>query len=170
MALVTCTECKKEISDQADKCPACGANNKRKKTSKVVWFFGAIFGFVVLSTVFNSANKAPTPTPAAVTRTPEEIAASNQKQQRFDRVSVALLAIKNNLKDPSSVQWNKVYSDDTADVICIEYRAKNSFGALNFERVAIAKGKIYQEASAWNKHCANGKSFFDMTYVKRVAE
>jgi|GEM_PF-3800275 len=46
MALVTCKECNNRISDTADKCPLCGAKNK-KKTSLFTWILGGLFAFIV---------------------------------------------------------------------------------------------------------------------------
>jgi len=53
MALINCTECKKEMSDKADKCPHCGAPNKlkqekiRKGCSGCLVVFAGLF-FVVM--------------------------------------------------------------------------------------------------------------------------
>lgn len=52
MALITCKECKAQVSNQAKTCPQCGAKVP-KKTSVLTW----IFGFVILGVVFASINK-----------------------------------------------------------------------------------------------------------------
>ena len=44
MAMVKCLECKKSISDDAEKCPHCGTENT---TSFKMWYNG-IIGFFVL--------------------------------------------------------------------------------------------------------------------------
>lgn len=49
MALVTCKECKNEISDSAAVCPQCGAK-PQQKTSIVTWIVGAILLVVVFKT------------------------------------------------------------------------------------------------------------------------
>jgi hypothetical protein len=48
MALIKCTECQAEISDQADKCPHCGFKAKKPGVSVWVWVALGIFGFFVI--------------------------------------------------------------------------------------------------------------------------
>jgi len=45
MALITCKECKKEISSNASTCPHCGCN---RTTASRFW----LFFFVVLAVIF----------------------------------------------------------------------------------------------------------------------
>lgn len=68
MALITCPECRKEISDQAEACPHCGyplrkkiearkIGNKIEKTSNAIAKFGwnlFMLGFLVIILVIST--------------------------------------------------------------------------------------------------------------------
>ncbi len=60
MAMIACMECGKEISDQAQACPSCGAPNKSapmKGGSKaILYIIGGIVGLGVLITLFGVAS------------------------------------------------------------------------------------------------------------------
>lgn len=73
MALISCSECRKEISDKAVTCPHCGApvestpivnrwseEPKRKKSSIWKWLFGVpVGGFVLLMIIGSCAGNTP---------------------------------------------------------------------------------------------------------------
>ncbi len=55
MALISCNECSNEVSDNATKCPHCGARLKSSLITKSIKFlFGAIFVFLIAVLVVNS--------------------------------------------------------------------------------------------------------------------
>lgn len=60
-SLVICNECKKEISDSANRCPNCGASRLKAvgvtDTQRVIGLFLAIIGIGVLIFFFNMASK-----------------------------------------------------------------------------------------------------------------
>ena len=60
MALITCKECKKQISDQATKCPACGAPNKSLAEKRRELFLAPImlpFGAFLLYIFFHTLSQ-----------------------------------------------------------------------------------------------------------------
>ena len=63
MALITCRECKTEISDAAKSCPKCGAPAKKKSSGWGLAFLG-ICGFLVFVVVVNLPKNESTPAPA----------------------------------------------------------------------------------------------------------
>lgn len=75
MALVTCRECKTQISSAATACPNCGAKRK-PKTSVFTWL---LLGFAIVVVISNSgrhdraATELPVPTPS-----PDQTAAAQQ--------------------------------------------------------------------------------------------
>lgn len=170
MALVTCKECGKEISNKADACPHCGA--KPKRTGCFTWIIAGVCALIVIGVIGNMMNPAaPTPeaakTPPAQ-KTPEQIARDNG----VARASVAAKAIHEAARNPESfvLDLALVMPDGTA---CLEYRAQNGFGGFNREQAVAPDGadKIYSTGAngfrtAWNKHCA-GKSGSDVTYQVR---
>lgn len=70
MGMIKCTECSKDISDQAKTCPGCGAPNKAR-TSKAKPF--VIGGIVAVAIVF-AANLADAQKPEARQRSKERAA------------------------------------------------------------------------------------------------
>lgn len=167
MALVDCKECGQKVSTDAASCPGCGTDrNYKKKTSKLTWVIGGAIVFAVFSTIFKTAEK-PTVTPV-VQKTIEDVAADSKREVTLTKVALVLKAIKKNLKDPQSVDWITIAADDDAKVICVEYRAKNSFGALTIEQMAFANNKFAQEPGFWNKYCGGKKGLHDMSRAKYV--
>lgn len=168
MALVDCKECGKKVSTDAASCPGCGTNqNFKKKTSKLTWAIGGIFAVAVLSAVFRPNEKS-TVDSAVVQKMPEEIAGDLKKDVTLNKVALVLRTIKINLKDPESVEWITIAADDDAKAICVEYRAKNSFGAWTIEQMAVAGDKFGKEPAFWNKTCAGKKGIHDMMRAKHA--
>ena len=92
------------------------------------------------------------PTP----RTQEQLLADAKAlalDQARDKSVAFAKAVKGALRDPDSVVWESIRANPTADVICIEYRAKNGFGGFNRETVVQGNGKISQHKKDWKKFC-----------------
>ncbi len=72
MALIKCSECKKEISTKADKCPHCGAPVKKKSGCGTLLI--VLFGVIVVTSIAtqftdsSGQKSAPAPSPTAPTR------------------------------------------------------------------------------------------------------
>jgi hypothetical protein len=67
MSMIKCDECKKEISDKAEKCPHCGAPVK-KKTSTLTWIIAGIFGIIIINAI--SSNNSSTPSASSPASSP----------------------------------------------------------------------------------------------------
>lgn len=160
MAMRQCRECKAMVSTEAAACPQCGVKNPTgKKTGKVTIFIAGIFALaIIVGLADGNKTKSSQQVPE---KTPEQIAKEKADQEAFDRVVIALKVTKSSLKDPSSVEWASIAADDKADVICIEYRAKNSFNATVMSTISFSDGKPSTDKAMWNKRCA-GKRMFDM--------
>ncbi len=151
MALMTCTECKKEVSDSAKTCPHCGAKVKKLRSpvmSSLIW----VLLFVTLFAVVASVNTKPEAAPAS----PEEIA----KTKRYVAAVSASKSIRAAMRDPESLKYETLRVNDDASVVCAEYRARNGFGGLNREHIMITDKGSSQEPRDWNKHCT--KTMHDM--------
>ncbi len=48
MAIVSCPECKKEVSDKAPTCPHCGVRLARGRSRRLLWILAAVLALVVL--------------------------------------------------------------------------------------------------------------------------
>lgn len=163
MAMGKCRECGKEVSSEAKACPHCGAAKPIKQTSRTTIVIGGLFALIVFSMVSQSVKKSD-PAPE------KPLTAEEQEEKRLDTLRFntavgAITAIKKSLKDPSSVEWANILVNDNAEVVCVEYRAKNSFGATVLEASAFVKGVHSKSGDVWNKHCAN-KSLYDLKRAK----
>lgn len=163
MALVTCHECKKEVSTEAKTCPSCGAKVKKppgRIARKILYVLGGLFLFIVFANVSNrqrSEEKAA----AESAKTPEQRAAEQKTLTQNSLAAVGAAKLKKAMKDPRSFTLTSavVMDDGTA---CYKYRAINSFGAsLPSEAVMLPSGKMFAAdhdgnayINAFNKGCA----------------
>lgn len=169
MALIECAECDKQVSSKAESCPNCGAKPP-KKTSLFTWVAGGLFTYFVWSAVSASLSSSPNTNsgPTRPDKTAEQLAAESaakaEKEATFQKTLFAAAAIKKAMRDPDSLTWESIRSNDDASVICLEYRARNGFGGMNREFAVLANGKASQKPAAWNKHCT--QPLKDMKHVK----
>ncbi|MFA6203764.1 MAG: zinc-ribbon domain-containing protein [Gallionella sp.] len=163
MALIICTECSKQISDQAKSCPQCGAIKfKPKPTSepaiRYAWI-AIIFTFVLVIIFSNKEN--PSQTGSAAIQTPEQIAAKSKRDSQLKTGALGALTLKKHMKDPEAFNLTAANVKDNG-ATCYQYRAKNSFGAIfPGSAVLTSKGDLYLSEQgkkfidAWNQECAN---------------
>lgn len=170
MTLISCSECGKQVSDEAKTCPECGA--KIKKPYKWTWWKIAlvIFPFfaIAVSQYQDEQRKA-----AEAAKSPEQRAAETKQKLardlRYTMTYSAAKTIKDNLRDPASVQWISIRANENGSVVCFDFRARNGVGGLNREQYAYVKGQVSsinpsnsRLAGIWNKNCA-GTPLYDMT-------
>ena len=152
MALITCSECKKEMSDSARVCPSCGYKKSSLSFAKVIGLITLVFIIGKCS----SDNKQSS-TEKAIEKTPQQI----ESDAKFYRDVGMLRAFKKTLHNPSSFKIESVIrmADDS---LCVQYRATNKFNALILSQLVILKsGQI----GAWDTHCA-GKSGQVITSIR----
>jgi hypothetical protein len=104
MALITCSECEKELSDKADKCPHCGAPRKPAKTSGCTLIVGALAGLVVLIFILGVVSD---PKPAGP-------AAAKPANTQAPAVSLAISASELEVTNDSTTPWPEmvIYLND----------------------------------------------------------
>lgn len=156
MAMIKCTECGHDISSEAKACPHCGAKPPYRPGVGIV-----IFGLAVFAFVYAAISGKPTPTALP---TPEQQALNELSEKRTAAVSITARMIKDSLREPESVQWITALANESGQIVCLEYRARNGFGGMNVERMTITPQGAGQEASRWNDHCA-GVSLYDMLHA-----
>lgn len=152
MALVECSECKKEISRNVKACPFCGD----KKSSGI---FGKVIGLIILLFIIGkcSSDSKQASTEKPVEKTPQQI----ESEAKFSRDVGMLRAFKKTLHNPDSFKIEKVLrmADDS---LCVEYRATNKLNAVILSQLVILKtGDI----GTWEKYC-EGKSGINITYIR----
>jgi DNA-directed RNA polymerase subunit RPC12/RpoP len=126
MALFRCSECQKEISDKADRCPSCGAPVTKSRPKSGMGVGGrlitVIFGLLFLwwlfgnntpqQSVSNQSNDAPTSQPLVADKipsTPEELVSklldTPEAEPHATQVGKTLL-VSYNLKPWSLTNWS----------------------------------------------------------------
>lgn len=170
MAIIKCGECGNEVSDKASACPKCGA-----KVEKHVGPIGKIIALIFLAffikSILSSQEAQEQAAMAESKKSPEQVAAEKknkaEQELRFNKVVIVGTALKKQLNDPASLEFETIMTDDTAKTICMIYRAKNGFGALIKEMIVIYDGIPSQEPHDWNKHCAD-RQLHDLRYARLV--
>lgn len=171
MAMINCGECGASVSTEAKSCPACGANRKVFKRAagakkpmswlkKIGIFFGVMFGLGLIGQVVTGGSG---PTPAAQGESEKE------RQADAQRGSVAMLsakALKDSLRNPESLAFVYIHTNDDGSVVCMKYRAQNGFGGMNVGYVVYRDGLPSDTPSVFNKNCAHKKNMHDLTQVK----
>lgn len=105
---------------------------------------------------------------AQATRREAENAAESAKaeENRLEAVRTTAIAesqvrIKHSLRDPDSLEWDKILSNADGSVLCFVYRAKNGFGGMNQEVTVLANNEYRNDVKAWKKNCRSS-SMIDM--------
>lgn len=158
MSLITCHECKNQVSTEAKTCPGCGAKVK-KPTGLLTKIFLAFFGLVIVMTLVNGPGSGA----AKPVKTPEEKAKSERENLRFGMAKTVASQLKAAARDPDSLVIESMRVNDDSSVICTEYRARNGFGGMNRELFVVLKDRSSHSANDWNKHCT--KSMYDMMWA-----
>lgn len=163
MALITCKECGKQVSDSAKTCPGCGAAVP-KKTSRVALVFAGLVLILMVKCSYDvaTAPSAPPPPP----KTPQQIEQEKISEAEFQRVLAGARQLKASMKNPDAFKLESAILMPDGS-ICYSYRGTNSFNATVPESFVIAKSGAGTSAELWNKYCAGktGKSYSSVRAV-----
>ena len=164
MALVKCEECGKQISDEAESCPSCGA--KPEKMGLFRKIFIGIFAFVVLSFMMKESNppsvKQPEQSPSSSTETQEAKKKREEDQAKQLSILLRISALREEMNNPPSFELVEAINLANG-TLCVTYRATNGFGGVVTDSKAISSGaKVIDYA----KNC-NGKTGEDVTHLKK---
>ena len=94
---------------------------------------------------------------------PEDLA-TRQQHGRTSAAFASARALKASLRNPDSLTFRSIGTNDDGGVVCITYRAQNGFGGMNLEHVVFRDGDPSQSAAAWNRTCAH-KKLYDLLGV-----
>ena len=156
MALTKCKECGNTLSTTAKSCPQCGA--KPIKTSAFTWLVAIIAASIMIGS-FSSGPTAPN-APSAP-KTPER----SESEARFKKVGEIGAVLMSGMREPDTVEWTRILANKDASVVCFEFKGKNGFGGVSFNKIAVVNGRVRESTSQWNAHCAN-KVLFDETLAR----
>lgn len=80
---------------------------------------------------------------------------------RSKKAGTAAMAIRAMVRNPASLSFESIRTNEDGSVICMTYRAQNGFGGMNLEPAIFTGDKMARDQGKWNKYCA-GKSMYDM--------
>jgi len=127
MGLISCPDCKKEISDSAQSCPHCGSpidkgkpnlpqKKKKSKAKTILIITFAIFGFII---IMNAALKS--------TKTPEERAQNeaSQQQTRENRMAEQEAKRQAKIDQATKITPSKLFREFKANEIAANQKYNN---------------------------------------------
>ena len=157
MSLIVCPDCGTKVSHSAKTCPSCGASAKaiarvQRAPAKQIGRFGKIvIGGAVLGAVAVAAvSIMHEPSPAMHTNTQAD-ALFKQRGQAAMKDAVNL---KQSLREPGSLTFDKILTNDDGSLVCISYRARNGFGGMDRDHVTFIAGLGTTSSAVWRKRCA----------------
>lgn len=145
MALMSCHECGKQVSSESKTCPSCGVKTK-KPASLTAKLFVVLVGIGVVSAIVSKP-------PAEPPKTPEQLAQEERETAQYIAAANTSKAIRAAMREPDSLEYISLRVSDDAKIVCAEYRARNGFGGMNIERMAVTSTHTGQDSKTWNKHC-----------------
>lgn len=137
MALITCKECKAQVSDQAGKCPQCGAK-VAKPTGRVTLVFAGLVLIGVVKCSYDAATTAPPAAQKAATAMPAPSTESQCKAKMAATLDVMRAAMKKGEPDTALVAING----------CQQFLAAGEPATLYASVVAAARKKQEKEMIA----------------------
>jgi Na+-transporting methylmalonyl-CoA/oxaloacetate decarboxylase gamma subunit len=162
MALIKCGECGKQFSTDAKACPHCGGKAPYKPGAAFILVVGLLIVFGISASIESSQ-----PPPEAAPKTAEQIAQDQAQERRHLVVLITAKKLKDSMREPDSVEWLYMGTDEKAEVVCLRYRARNGFGGMAVETMTITTKEAGQEAELWNRHCIRD-GLYDMLYVRNA--
>ena len=78
-------------------------------------------------------------------KTPAEI--------RLQQTQFTTQLIKDSLKNPQSLEWNKILANENGSVICLEFQAKNGYGDNEIDFATFFHLIPSNNIENWKLHC-----------------
>lgn len=90
-----------------------------------------------------------------------------QEAARFNATASAVGRVRDLMRDPDSLVFERITTTRDAKVICIAYRSRNGFGGMEREGIAFLDGRLVRNSEIYAKPCKD--AVLDMTYVGDLA-
>lgn len=163
MSIIKCHECLKEVSSEAKACPHCGAK-VRKPMSRTAKLIIAAVVLVAIGQQITKTDelKEPSKTPAQIAM---EEAAEKSDRARIRAARSTAETVKAQAKNPDSVKFVQIAVSDDAALVCVSYRATNSFNAIVPGVMVMTNNTVSPDESKWKKLCAKASGLHDYTYA-----
>lgn len=132
----------------------------KPKRNRIMWL---LVGGAVLTAIALQAAQVIDPVDPAETlrRRGVDRQQRNEHMQRARAAAASMTALRDTLRDPDSLRWETVTTDQSGNLVCMEYRARNGFGGVNREFAVMAKGRLARTPAVWNAQCV--RALFDLT-------
>lgn len=147
MSMVKCKECSAQISDSAATCPQCGAKLP-KKTSKLTWAVVGTIGVVAIAAIAGRSDPIPATKPQQTAK-----AQPSPESRQVALAREGATVIREAMRDPESLKFDYIGINQAATIACFRYRAKNGFGGMNVEALAVVDLKFTKDPAAIKKAC-----------------
>ena len=165
-SLTSCKSCNLQIAMPASACPGCGEALRTGTLATLgFWILATPFFLLTLPVFVEGFSKG------ADFVSPEQVQARRESEARFKAAWTRVAAIKSISSDPGSFALESVHVT-RADVVCIEYRARNGMGGMNRESIIVDGAQPYQStdddgnySGKWNELCAAEDSW---NFTERV--
>jgi hypothetical protein len=172
MTMINCGECGTTVSTEAKTCPGCSAGRKafrrsadaRKRMSwpkRIGIAFGIVFGLGVVGQLVGGNNARAGGQP--------ESAQDVQIKQRSYAAYLSAKALKASLRNPDSLEFQAIRTNDYGSVVCMKYRAQNGFGGMNVGHVLFKDGKPTESVANWKANCVH-KMLYDLKAVEHLID
>jgi hypothetical protein len=98
---------------------------------------------------------------------PAAAAEDTQEVARFKATASAVGRVRDLMRDPDSIVFERITTTRDAQVICIAYRSRNGFGGMEREGIAFLNGRLVRNSEIYAGPCK--EAVLDMTYVGELA-
>lgn len=144
MAMITCPECKKEMSETADSCPNCGYQltaekvveiKKKEQQAQKGCGIGCLLIIIIIVVLYMVSSFSSDPTKNTAPKTKEETRKEQIKKNfsAWDGSHRGLTElIKKTMNDPGSYEHVETVYEDKGDHLVVKttFRGKNAFGGV----------------------------------------
>ena len=171
MAMITCWECKDEISSNAVHCPKCGA--KKKKPRIFLKLFAVFFVVSIATSIINLSLETPEQKAVYRERQIAEDAARQEEQRPRLTAMHAARVLRKLQRNPDSFKVETAVYIKNRQIVCFLYRSQNGCGGMNAGHAIASETEIIADCDPrltkkWASDC--NKSAPDAIDVTRYVD
>jgi len=170
-SFVKCRKCGKIARTEVKICPACHPARtavKRPPNAAVIAAGIAFAGIAAGMAAWLSFGANDVVRPEEAGAAPAAVNSSGDGDRHRVAMTTAIArSVKNSLPDPDALVWERMLVNDSASVICLEYKVKTAPDEYREARFSYVDGKTSEQVEDWHRHCAD-KRFNDMAHLKET--
>jgi hypothetical protein len=158
--LFHCQTCNLQLAASAKTCTDCGEKRRKDILRKLgFWLLATPFALLTLPAFVEGFSVS------GALLSPGQVRERNEYEDRFKLAWTRVAALKSSMRDPQTFALESVHVT-RADVVCIEYNARNGFGGTNRESMVVDGTQPYLSTDngslfflAWDRLCAGQESW-----------